>query len=78
MDGCRFYILRCADGSSYVGTSRPDDLGTRISPHNQGLFGGYPAKRRPVTLVCSARFDHITDATAYERQVKAGREPKRL
>jgi putative endonuclease len=68
--GCWFYILRCADGSYYVGTSRLDDLDTRISQHNEGLFAGYTAKRRPVTLVYSARFGRITDAIAYERQVK--------
>jgi putative endonuclease len=47
-----------------------DDLDTRISQHNEGLFAGYTAKRRPVTLVYSARFGRITDAIAYERQVK--------
>ena len=56
------YILRCADGSYYVGTSRLEELETRVSQHNQGLFGGYTAKRRPVTLVYSAHFDRITDA----------------
>jgi putative endonuclease len=47
-----------------------DDLETRVSQHNLGLFGGYTAKRRPVRLVYSVHFDRITDAIAYERQVK--------
>lgn len=68
--GCWFYILRCADGSYYVGTSRLDDLETRVSQHNLGLFGGYTAKRRPVSLAYSVHFERITDAIAYERQVK--------
>jgi len=70
MTGCWFYILRCADGSYYIGTSRSDELEARISQHNQGLFGGYTAKRRPLELVYSAHFERITDAIAYERQVK--------
>jgi putative endonuclease len=68
--GCWFYILRCADGSYYVGTSRLDDLETRVSQHNLGLFGGYTATRGPVCLAYSMRFDRITDVIAYERQVK--------
>ncbi len=77
MSGCWFYILRCADGSYYTGTSRVDDLETRLSQHNQGYFGGYTATRRPVTLAYSARFDHITDAIAYERQVKGWSRAKK-
>ena len=77
MDGCWFYILRCADGSYYIGTSRSDDLETRISQHNQGTFGGYTAQRRPVTLVYSAHFDCIADAMPMRDRSKAGREPKR-
>ena len=77
MDGCWFYILRCADGSYYVGTSRSQDLETRISQHNQGIFGGYTAKRRPVVLVCSAHFASIIDAIAYERQVKGWSRAKK-
>jgi putative endonuclease len=77
MAGCWFYILRCADGSYYVGTSRSEDLETRVSQHNQGLFGGYTAKRRPVFLVYSAHFENITDAIAYERQVKGWSRAKK-
>jgi putative endonuclease len=77
MNGCWFYILRCADGSYYCGTSRADDLDTRVSQHNQGLFGGYTAKRRPVTLVYSAHFARITEAIACERQVKGWSRAKK-
>ena len=77
MDGCWFYILRCADDSYYIGTSRSQDLETRISQHNQGHFGGYTAKRRPVVLVFSAHFDSIADGIAYERQVKGWSRAKK-
>jgi putative endonuclease len=70
MSGCWLYILLCSDGSYYVGTTRCDDLETRVSQHQQGTFPGYTAKRRPVTLVYSERFDQITDAIACERQIK--------
>ena len=77
MHGCWFYILRCADGSYYTGTSRSDDLETRVSQHNQGWFGGYTARRRPVDLAYSAHFNSIVDAIAYERQVKGWSRAKK-
>jgi putative endonuclease len=77
MQGCWFYILHCADGSYYVGTSRLEDLESRVSQHNLGLFGGYTAKRRPVSLVYSAHFERITDAIAYERQIKGWSRAKK-
>jgi putative endonuclease len=77
MAGCWFYILRCADGSYYVGTSRSDDLETRISQHDQGTFGGYTANRRPVALVYSVHFNQITDALHMSGRSKAGHEPRR-
>lgn len=75
--GCWLYMLLCADGSYYVGTSRLDDLDTRISQHNLGLHRGYTARRRPVTLVYSEQFDRITDAIAAERQVKGWSRAKK-
>jgi putative endonuclease len=69
-------ILRCGDSSYYVGSTR-GSLEARIAQHNAGHFGGYTNKRRPVTLVWSQDFDRITDTIAAERQVKAGREPRK-
>ena len=63
------YILRCSDGSYYVGSTR-GSLDKRIAEHNAGTFDGYTAQRRPVTLVFSQDFDRITDAVAAERQLK--------
>jgi putative endonuclease len=67
--GAYLYMLRCADGSYYVGTAR-NGLETRVAEHNAGAFGGYTAKRRPVSLIFSQHFDLVTDAIAAERQVK--------
>jgi putative endonuclease len=74
--GAWLYILRCADGSYYTGTTRAD-LEIRIVQHQTGHFEGYTATRRPVTLVFSDYFDQIVDAIAAERQSKAGRALRR-
>jgi putative endonuclease len=68
-DGAYLYILRCADGSLYIGTTRTS-LEIRIAQHNAGFFGGYTATRTPVTLVYSEWFDRITDAIENERKLK--------
>jgi putative endonuclease len=68
-DGAYLYILRCADGSYYVGTTR-SALEVRIAQHNAGTFGGYTQARRPVELVFTQWFDRITDAIENEQKIK--------
>ena len=70
------YMLRCADGSYYIGTTRAD-LERRVAEHQTGSFGGYTSTRRPVTLVFSQHFLRITDAIEAERQVKGWRRDKK-
>ena len=77
LGGCWLYILRCSDGSYYVGTTRNDELETRVSQHNLGVYGGYTARRRPVSLVYSAHFERILDAIAAERQIKGWSRAKK-
>lgn len=74
--GAWLYILLCADGSYYVGSTR-DTLGRRTAEHQAGTFGGYTLRRRPVRLVFSQHFDRIEDAIAGERQVKGWRREKK-
>jgi putative endonuclease len=69
------YILRCSDGSYYVGSTR-DTLEHRVAQHNAG-FGGYTAKRKPVTLLFSQHVERITDAIEAERQVKGWSRAKK-
>ena len=76
MSGAYLYMLRCADGHYYVGTTRAD-IETRIAEHNAGTFGGYTLTRRPVMLVFSQHFDVIADAIAAERQVKGWSRAKK-
>jgi len=68
-DGAWLYILRCSDGSYYVGTAR-GSLESRIAQHNAGAFQGYTASRRPVELIFSQWSDRITDAIENERKLQ--------
>jgi putative endonuclease len=74
--GAWLYILRCADGSYYTGTTRTD-LDIRLAQHQTGHFGGYTTTRRPVVLVYSEYFDRIVDAIAAERQIKGWSRAKK-
>jgi len=69
------YILRCADGSYYVGHT--DDIDLRIGQHQDGSLAGYTAKRRPVELVWSDRFPDRDSAFAVERQLKGWSRAKK-
>jgi putative endonuclease len=74
--GAYLYILRCSDGSYYVGTTRAS-LDARVAEHNAGRFGGYTASRRPVVLAFAEQFATITDAIAAEQQVKGWSRAKK-
>lgn len=43
------YILRCADGTLYTGST--NDLDRRLAAHNAGRGAKYTRARRPVALV---------------------------
>ncbi|MBR1265905.1 GIY-YIG nuclease family protein [Bradyrhizobium sp. AUGA SZCCT0222] len=75
--GVYVYMLRCADGSYYVGSATGDDLGPRVDQHNAGAHPGYTFTRRPVVLVWSEYFDRITDGIAAERQIKGWSRAKK-
>jgi predicted GIY-YIG superfamily endonuclease len=62
------YILRCADGSFYVGCTT--NIDQRLGEHQAGIFGGYTASRRPVEMIWAEEFPSIDDAIAVERQLK--------
>jgi putative endonuclease len=63
------YMLRCADGSFYVGSTK-QEIEARVWEHNNLPIDGYTTRRRPVTLVFTESYDRITDAIARERQLK--------
>lgn len=61
------YILKCADGSYYTGSSRnPDE---REKHHNEGRGAKYTFKRRPVKLVYTEEFANHLDAYRRELQI---------
>jgi len=70
------YMLRCADGSYYVGSTRKT-LDERIGEHNGGAFRGYTYARRPVELVWSQDFPNAVDAIACERRIKGWSRAKK-
>ena len=69
------YILRCADGSYYVGHT--DNLEARFGARQLGLIKGYTQKRRPVALVWSQEFGDRDGAFAAERQIKGWSRAKK-
>jgi predicted GIY-YIG superfamily endonuclease len=69
-------MLRCADGSYYVGTTR-GALEDRVAQHNAGTFDGFTARRGPVIVVFEQEFERIIDAIAAERQVKSWSRAKK-
>ena len=72
------YILECADGSFYVGSTV--DLESRVSEHNLGLGSTYTRirRRRPVRLVWAAQFDRVEDAYRFEKQIQGWGRAKRI
>lgn len=70
------YILECADGSFYVGSTTHLDL--RLNQHHMGAGSAYTRHRLPVTLVWAHEFASITEAFAWEKRVQNWSRAKRL
>jgi predicted GIY-YIG superfamily endonuclease len=69
------YILRCADGSYSVGSTR--DIDERIWQHERGEGAAYTRHRLPVELVHLAEFERVDEAFAWEKQVQGWSRAKR-
>jgi putative endonuclease len=61
------YILRCADGSYYTGSTT--NLARRMAEHEAGLGANHTRKHAPVVLVWHADFDHVDTAFLWERRI---------
>ncbi|GAB3765881.1 putative endonuclease [Nocardioides ginsengisegetis] len=70
------YILECADGSFYVGSTW--DLDRRVAEHDAGTGAAYTRRRRPVRLAWAAEFARIDEAYRFEKQVQGWSRAKRL
>jgi putative endonuclease len=69
------YILRCADGSYYTGST--DMLETRIGQHQLGQGSAHTRRRRPVVLVWSQEFPTRLEALEAERRIKGWSRAKK-
>ena len=70
------YLLRCADGTYYAGSTT--DTEARAAAHNAGRGARYTSGRRPVTMVyveaCGSRSAALTREHALKRLTRAGKE----
>ena len=69
------YMLRCRDGSYYVGHS--DDLARRMSEHEAGAVPCYTRYRRPLMLEFTQAFDSREEALVAERRIKGWSRAKK-
>ncbi|WP_404435851.1 GIY-YIG nuclease family protein [Microbacterium aerolatum] len=72
------YILKCADGSYYTGSTGPD-VAARVWEHNHvdEKAAKYTRKRRPVILIYAEEFDRIDEAYFREKQVQGWSRQKK-
>ncbi|MES1170301.1 MAG: GIY-YIG nuclease family protein [Leifsonia sp.] len=69
------YLLRCRDGSYYVGSTR--NLSERLLQHASGKGSVYTSTRLPVELVYVRECATVVEAWALERQVHGWSRAKR-
>ncbi|WP_138435073.1 GYDIA family GHMP kinase [Winogradskyella algicola] len=69
------YILECADGSYYTGSTI--DVEKRIAEHNEGKGANHTKKRLPVALKYIEEFQRIDDAFYREKQIQGWSRAKK-
>jgi putative endonuclease len=69
------YILHCADGSYYTGST--NNLSLRLAQHQAGEGSIYTRSRLPVKLVYTQEFPSKHDVFLRERQVKGWSRAKK-
>lgn len=62
------YILKCVDGSYYIGSTR--NLELRLRQHQSGVGANHTKNRLPVTLLYYEKFTRIDLAFYREKQVQ--------
>ena len=70
------YILECADGSFYTGSTK--NLPRRLWEHQNGLGANHTKKRLPVKLVYAEHYDRVADAFYREKQVQGWSRAKKI
>ncbi len=71
------YMLRCDDGTYYIGSTKGQNISHRLAQHQTGFGGSYTRARRPVELVWSQTFERFTDAFEAERRIKKWSKAKK-
>lgn len=69
------YILKCADGSYYTGSTK--NLEKRLWQHQNGEGANYTKKHLPVELVYYEEYDRIDHAFYREKQVQGWTKKKK-
>jgi putative endonuclease len=69
------YILRCSDGSYYVGSTW--HLEARVEQHSSGHGAEFTKRRLPVELVFSQEYDRVDEAFAMEKRIQGWGRAKR-
>ena len=69
------YILECADGSYYTGSTF--DLERRLAEHNEGLGANFTRDRRPVRLVFAEESESVETAFRREKQIQGWSRAKK-
>ncbi|MCI5159120.1 MAG: GIY-YIG nuclease family protein [Candidatus Electrothrix sp. AUS1_2] len=75
MAGGYMYILECADGSYYTGSTK--DLERRLAQHQAGEGSRHTARRLPVKLLYYEEFSRIDEAFYREKQVQGWSRKKK-
>jgi predicted GIY-YIG superfamily endonuclease len=69
------YILKCSDGSYYVGHT--DNIEKRIAEHKLGVCSDYTSRRRPIEIVFLEKFQTRNEAFVIERKIKGWSRKKK-
>lgn len=69
------YILLCADGSYYCGSTK--DLDRRMIQHKKGIGANHTAKRLPVELIYFEEYSRIDYAFYREKQIQGWSRKKK-
>ena len=69
------YILQCADGSYYTGSTK--NLELRLAQHQAGKGSNHTRKRLPVELLYVEEYQRIDEAFFREKQVQGWSRKKK-
>ena len=69
------YILKCADGSYYTGST--NDLELRLIQHQCGEGANHTRKHLPVELVYYEEYERIDEAFYREKQIQGWSRKKK-